>query len=135
MKKVTPASVVTTQQKVTRVIAKVLPFTVMGLMIASVLTPAFAVTDYSDKVQALINNIINIICFVVIGIGAFLAIWGLIAMIMAAKQDDTNAQTQASQKLMVGIALIAVPIAIQALKIDELIMSYFNEIKSGSTTP
>lgn len=132
MKKVTPEEMVTAQQKVTKIATKALPIASMGLMIAACLTPAFA--DYTDTVQKLIQNIINIICFVVAGIGVFMTIWGIVGMIMASKQEDTNAQTQASQKLMVGIALIALPIAIKALKLDDIIMSQFKEINSGSST-
>ena len=132
MKKVTPEEMVTAQQKVTKIATKALPIASMGLMIVACLTPAFA--DYTDTVHKLIQNIINIICFVVAGIGVFMTIWGIVGMIMASKQEDTNAQTQASQKLMVGIALIALPIAIKALKLDDIIMSQFKEINSGSST-
>lgn len=131
MKNLTPSDLVTKQQKATKIIAKVLPFASMGLMLAAALTPAFA--DYKATVQTLINNIINIVCFVVVGIGVFMVIWGVVGMIMAAKQEDTNAQTQASQKLMVGIALVALPIAIKALKLDQLIMDQFDEISTGTS--
>ena len=79
------------------------------------------------------KTIINIICFLAVGIGVFMLIWGIIGMIMAAKQEDTNAQTQASQKLMTGIALIAAPIIIQALNLDGLIMDRFDAIGVGGS--
>lgn len=129
MKKFSPSDVVTTQQKATKFILKALPIVSMISMIACVLAPAFA-TDYRGKVEDLIGNIINIVCFVVVGIGVFMTIWGVVGMIMSAKQEDTNAQTQASQKLMVGIALIALPIAIKALNLDDLIMSAFDDMKT-----
>ena len=130
MKKVTPAGMITAQQKVTNFAKKALPIASMGMMAAALFVPALA-DDYTNTVQTLIKNIINIICFVVAGIGVFMTIWGIVGMIMASKQEDTNAQTQASQKLMVGIALIALPIIIKALNLDQIIMSQFTQINSG----
>ena len=83
------------------------------------------------KMKGLINDIVDIIGFVALGIGAIMAGYGIIQLIMAMTDNNGESKKQAAQFLVIGVVLIFAKYMLTSMDLGQ----YFSESteESGGT--
>lgn len=91
------------------VFATVITLITIGL----ILFPSYA--DYVSDITDILQTMIDIIGTIFQAVGVILTIYAVGQLILAFKNEDANAKSNASTLIVVGIVLIALPAIIQSL--------------------
>lgn len=87
-------------------------------------SPVFADTTtstYTDKIKTILTPIINIVCTLFQVVGVMLAIFGIVQLVLAIKNEDSNSKTNAVTLMGVGIMLLVIPALIKSLDLVSMI--------------
>lgn len=102
-----------------RLLASAVVFLTMAAL-CMILTPAFA-SGYVGTIQGIMDKMVDIVGTIFQAVGVILSIYAVGQLILAFKNEDANAKSQASTLLVVGIVLIALPGIVDTLGLVDMI--------------